>query len=153
MSTYQLVRHNRPNKDLPREESDAIERVRDCLRIQDWGPDLIIKAFRDLDTVFFMGRLVGNCLIRWRDREGCERKYNESHFYGLTAPLGPLRNRQVQIILNANLMFFQCANPYKEMWRTILVSALLPIAILQVHSYNPGLEPGRVADLCLISMK
>ena len=130
MSTYQLVRHNRPNKDLPREEADAIERLRECLRIKNWGPDLIIKAFRDLDTVFFRGRVVGNCLVRWRDREGCERKHRDCHFYGITSPVGPLENRQAQITLNANIMFFKCKNPYIEMWRTILVSEFLSIAIL-----------------------
>ena len=63
MSTYKLVRHNRYNKDLPQEEADAIERLRDGLKIKNWGPDLVIKAFRDLDTVFFRGRVVGNCLV------------------------------------------------------------------------------------------
>ena len=57
MAAYQLVRHNRPRKKHSPEEHDAIERLRECLTIEDWGPDLIIKAFRDLDTVFFKGRL------------------------------------------------------------------------------------------------
>ena len=57
MAAYQLVQHNRPGKQHSPEEHDAIERLRECLTIEDWGPDLIIKAFRDLDTVFFNGRL------------------------------------------------------------------------------------------------
>ena len=153
MSTYQLVRHNRPHKDIPQEEADAIERLRDCLKIKNWGPDLIIKAFRDLDTVFFRGRVVGNCLVRWRDREGCIREHRECHYYGATSPLGQIENRQVQITLNANLMFLECEDPYIEMWRTILVSSFLSIAILQVHYYNRGLELRRFADFWLISMK
>ena len=57
MAAYQLVRHNRPRKQPSSEEHDAIERLRECLAIEDWGPDIVIKAFRDLDTVFFKGRL------------------------------------------------------------------------------------------------
>ena len=153
MSTYQLVQHNRPDKDVPREEADAIKRVRDCLKIKKWGPDLIIKAFRDLDTVFFKGRIVGNCLVRWRDREGCERTHRACEFYGATTPVGPLENRQTQITLNANIMFFQCEDPYIEMWRTVLVSGFLSIAMLQVHDYNLGLKLGRFTNFCQTSMK
>ena len=57
MAAYQLVRHNRFRKKHSNEEHDAIERLRECFTIEDWGPDLVIKAFRDLDTVFFKGRL------------------------------------------------------------------------------------------------
>ena len=57
MAAYQIVRHNRPGKEASPEELDAIERLRDCLEIKAWGPDVVIKAFKDLDTVFFKGRL------------------------------------------------------------------------------------------------
>ena len=57
MAAYQLVRHNRPRKNTSTVEHDAIRRLRECFTIEDWGPDLVIKAFRDLDTVFFKGRL------------------------------------------------------------------------------------------------
>ena len=34
----------------------------------DWrGPDLAIKAFCDLDTVFFRGRLKGHVCVSWAD--------------------------------------------------------------------------------------
>ena len=147
VSTYKLVRHNRPYKEIPQEEADAIRRLRDCLKIKNWGPDLVIKAFRDLDTVFFKGRVVGNCLVRWRDREGCERMEGDCNFYGVTAPLGPSENRQAQIVLNGNIMFFECEDPYIEMWRTMLVSGFLSITILQVHSYNLGPSLGYLLTL------
>ena len=57
MAAYQLVQHNRLRKKHSNEEHDAIKRLRECFTIEDWGPDLVIKAFRDLDTVFFNGRL------------------------------------------------------------------------------------------------
>ena len=58
MAAYQIVRHNRLGKEPSPEEVDAIERLRDCLKIiKAWGPDVVLKAFKDLDTVFFKGRL------------------------------------------------------------------------------------------------
>lgn len=57
LAAYQLVRHNRPMREPSPEEHDAIKRLRECVTVEDWEPDLVIKAFRDLDTVFFKGRL------------------------------------------------------------------------------------------------
>ncbi|MCJ1262297.1 hypothetical protein MMC22_002167 [Lobaria immixta] len=39
----------------------AILRLRAGLEIQDWKPDLVIKAFHDLDTVFFQWKVAWPC--------------------------------------------------------------------------------------------
>lgn len=31
----------------------------------EYGPDIIVKAFADLDLVFFDGRLRGNVCVQW----------------------------------------------------------------------------------------
>lgn len=35
--------------------------------LSNWGPDLIIKMFADLDLVFFKGKLLGDAVVGWRD--------------------------------------------------------------------------------------
>lgn len=44
----------------------AIFRLRAGLGIKDWKSDLIIKAFMDLDAVFFAGKLRCHTTISWR---------------------------------------------------------------------------------------
>lgn len=44
----------------------AIFRLQGGLGIKDWKPDLIIKAFMDLDAVFFAGKLRCHTTISWR---------------------------------------------------------------------------------------
>ena len=34
-----------------------------------WGPDIVFKAFADLDLLFFMGELRGHVYLRWTDHE------------------------------------------------------------------------------------
>lgn len=123
MSTHLLLRHNRSGRRPPSKEVDAIRRLRKALKIVNWGPDLVIKAFQDLDTVFFRGVLVGNCLVKWRDPEGCRRRYaNSCAWYGLTERIGSPADRQVMITLSAEHIFLKCENPYDEMWKTMIVS-------------------------------
>ena len=121
MSTHLLVKHNRLEKELSSKEADAVKRLRKSLKIKDWGPDLIIKAFQDLDTLFFRGVLVGNCLVKWRDPEGCRRVDAEGKctWYGLTEPLA---SKQVAITLSAEHIFLKCSDPYGQMWKVMIVS-------------------------------
>lgn len=156
MATYEIARHNRPQKELSPEERTAIGRLRDSSKIKDWGPDLIIKAFQDLDTVFYKGCLVGNCLLRWRDLEGCDQKSRsgECSWYGITKPAGPKKNRQCEIILSAQHIIFGCRDPYIQMWRTMLVSGVPSSALTRVVVYLPdGLTWVKLLIPFLSSMK
>ena len=50
-------------------EFDAASRLGKAMqRFEDqmWGPDLVIKAFQDLDQAFFKGRLTGHVCICWK---------------------------------------------------------------------------------------
>lgn len=41
----------------------ALQRLRTGINMTHKAPDIVIKAFRDLDTAFFGGNLSGNCLV------------------------------------------------------------------------------------------
>lgn len=127
MSTYLLVRHNRLDREPSPKEADAIIRLRKSLKMKNWGPDLIIKAFEDLDTVFFRGCLVGNCLLKWRDPKGCRRvsAKDTCTWYGFTHWAGSPAHKQAAITLSAENIFLEDADPYGQMWKVILVSRFL----------------------------
>ena len=110
-ATYQLVRFNRVTKPLSPDEVAALSRLTRAVNIVEWGPDLAIKAFKDLDTLFFMGRLSGNCQVRWSD--------HKMHDYGTTESLA---HGQAKIWLNARLVLMGSpeegfTDPFVEMWR------------------------------------
>ncbi|KAL8658439.1 MAG: hypothetical protein Q9226_001007 [Calogaya cf. arnoldii] len=46
-----------------------MRRLANGMRLQEWGPDLVIKAFDDLDIVFFRGVLDTRTQIEWRTDE------------------------------------------------------------------------------------
>ena len=48
---------------------DAIERLQTLNKPKRWGPDIVFKAFSDLDTVISVGLLKGSCKIRWMTYE------------------------------------------------------------------------------------
>ena len=70
-ATEEILYQNSVDRKLPlaREEQQAIENLVDLvLDVQDgcrWGPDLAIKCFKDLDLVFFGGRLEGYVCVSW----------------------------------------------------------------------------------------
>lgn len=92
-------------------ERIAYRSLKSALQIKESAPDLIIKAFKDLDTLFFLGRLHGNCLIRWRDPARCD------HALGMTQLK---RYGQASISLNAHGIMLKSEEPYMEIFRTVL---------------------------------
>ncbi|CAF9917026.1 hypothetical protein IMSHALPRED_003374 [Imshaugia aleurites] len=64
-ATKEVVKHNRAGRQLPSSEMAAIARLRNVWKDHDWSPDVVIKAFRDLDTVFCCGRLQSKVRIQW----------------------------------------------------------------------------------------
>lgn len=84
----------RPNSRISPEVEAAISHLQAALKIQDWKPDLIIKAFKDLDIVFFAGKLRGHTTFSWR----CAPWWDEEegipvyiYIYGHRGPLGITR--------------------------------------------------------------
>ena len=63
-----------------------------------WGPDLAVKAFYDLDKVFFCGRLRGHVCLTWQRRE-----FFKDEGYGETESMS---GGKCVIHLNAFAIFF-----------------------------------------------
>ena len=64
-----IFEHNDLRRKPNKFERVAIERLSEAIdsgRRGDWSPDLIIKAFCDLDIVFFGGQLRGHVCVRWQ---------------------------------------------------------------------------------------
>ena len=113
-ATYQLTRFNRLTKELSPNERNACKNLKAALKLRDWGPDLIIKAFKDLDQLFFRGQLHGQCLVGWYTP--ASRKVSEQE-YGVTTFVPP---RSAKIRLNLPKIFLGTEEPYMEMFRTML---------------------------------
>ena len=96
--------------------------VRD--RTYRYHPDLVIKAFNDLDTVFFGGRLHGNVLVSWANSMECAELEREAGiFYGCTMSSTPEEKGQARIFLNARVMFLENVDdesPLRAMFCTLL---------------------------------
>lgn len=99
----------------------ALERLKNGLQLRPWGPDLVIKAFKDLDIAFFKGTLLGNVRVRWKGRQECNKLMGITDlFLGVTIPEG---HAQCRIILNAYTILVDSREgviPFRQMWRTIL---------------------------------
>lgn len=104
-------------------EHKALHRIADGLELTLWGPDLIIKAFDDLDIVFFNGTLATRTQISWQT----DREIGYPPAFGVTHSLGYGR---CHIMLNATGIFLRPPNPRAQMWQTMLhemvVSDTLP---------------------------
>ncbi|KAL9626615.1 MAG: hypothetical protein Q9204_007167 [Flavoplaca sp. TL-2023a] len=114
-----LVRHltARPSSRV----SAALHRIGISLELREWGPDLILKAFRDLDTAFFASTLSGRTTVQWKsDRELCAR--GDVGIYGITYE--PRRESDpTRIFLNAEVIFMDgSVGHFKQMWGTVSTS-------------------------------
>ena len=97
----------------------ALHRLRAGLKLMPWAPDIVIKAFRDLDIAFFKGTLSGNVTVRWEGKFKWVRKYGFEPAYGLTDKQG---HAQCHIALCAYAIFIDEKSyiPYRQMWETLL---------------------------------
>lgn len=113
----EIFQHNSLRRKPGELEQEAIERlfkaIRTATRDDIWGPDLIIKAFCDLDVVFFAGRLRGHCCVRWL-REWTNPK---DMLLGTTVFLG---GGKVAIRLNADTILLHHPEPVVCMFATML---------------------------------
>ena len=112
--------HNRPQRTPSAEENDAIVRLSNAIQRaahERWGPDLVIKAFCDLDRVFFRARLRGHVCLTWKPNES----FRGVSFAETTAVSRHGKGKCV-IHLNAMGVFLQpeCESVFEEMFATLL---------------------------------
>ncbi len=97
---------------------NALARLRLAAWDPRWGPDVIIKALQDIDTVFFNSRLRGNVKVHW-----CNSNNESIRGHLPRVPRGLMspgeRKGQCTVFLNADTIFAK-QNPCKQMWRTTL---------------------------------
>ena len=94
--------HNALGRSPSAEEDEAIDHLGAMIEKANqgsWGPEVVIKCFCDLDTVFFRGKLRDHVCVSWALNN---REFPESQTFGNSEPLG---HGKAWIILNAQVMF------------------------------------------------
>ena len=117
IATLEIVGHNDPRRRVPSYEREAICRLSDALRDSaryPWGPDLVIKAFLDLDLVFFRSALRGYVCVQW---DSMEVFADEGGSQGRTSVFPCPRN--ARIYLNAQAILLS-TSPFRHMFSTML---------------------------------
>lgn len=144
--TEDIMDHNDLSKRARTSEKAAIDRLATAVRHfhgingegYRWGPDLAIKAFSDLDLVFFGGCLTGNVCVTWSSNETdprlgeppCRGK-SQGVALGITERRHGVGERgQCRIILNAEAIFSRTSrtDPFESMMGTLLHE--------MVHAYD-----------------
>lgn len=119
--TNKLVQWLDINQPPDPESVAALRRLREGLKLEQWGPDLVIKAFKDLDQAFFMGTLTGNVLVVWKNVRDINNLWgllsSNGTTMGYTSKMG---HGQARITLDSPSHFRTASDPYREMWRTLL---------------------------------
>lgn len=129
--TTELILQNQTDKAVQPAERGAIGRLQrifeDIKHSGTYGPDLAIKAFNDLDLVFFGGYLRGRVRVRWSTCSTDSDLQNrtvprDSHScpYGFARKGRFLQRGEVHIVLNAGLIFFMEYSPLELMVSTLL---------------------------------
>ena len=121
-ATSEIVRHNQETRKIPPLELAAIDRLIDAiLDAEDKGyePDIIIKAFADLDLVFFNRRLRGSVCVQWASDEYFQKWQVPPGTWGFT--VRPQRGEMGQC-LNAKTILLDPSTdtPFKTMFGTLL---------------------------------
>lgn len=114
----EIFDHNDQKRTPSATENEALSRLIagfEIARREPWGPDLAIKAFCDLDKVFFCGRLKGNVFLTWMSKEPISR----GTLFGDTAYMGQGR---CVIRMNAYAIFFThiIGSKFVQMFGTLL---------------------------------
>lgn len=113
--TLQVVQHNDLRRELSSKESIAIHHLREAIYNAvryPWSPDLVIKAFLDLDIVFFAGVLSGSVGVSWKGPE-----FFSGDSLGTTKRGSPRGHALIHLNAEGILL---CPEPFKTMFSTIL---------------------------------
>ncbi|KAF6226818.1 hypothetical protein HO173_012322 [Letharia columbiana] len=120
-ATKEVVEHNKPSRKPSSAELAAIQRLRSALKDSLWSPDIVIKAFHDLDMIFFLGRLHHNVQFQWRTPDAFVTHVQPEDF-ALGATVGTGRVGQMSIMLHAHNLLLRdvIRDPWMHMWSTAL---------------------------------
>lgn len=158
-ATKEVVDHNEPGRTPSAAEMEAIGRLREVLKDHDWSPDIVIKAFRDLDTVFFCGRLQDKVKIQWSspgdlypfmipgklvNAHTNTRMWGQKFDGTILDPRSERRFRQTTIRLSARNVFLLpfWKNPWMLMWCLVLHEMCHAVEGVRVQS-DPEPEHGK----------
>ena len=124
-ATTEIVWHNKETRKIPPLETAAIERLIDAiLDAEEYGysPDLIVKAFADLDVVFFNGKFRDNVYVQWASDEYFQRSKVPAGTWGFTVRPKPGEVGQCRIKLNAKTILVDPSTDtsFKTMFGTML---------------------------------
>ncbi len=115
IAAREVFEHNDPTRIPSVAENEAIRRLdtvfKDAAQ-RFWGPDLAIKAFCDLDKVFFCARLTGHVYLSWKRNIG----------RGVWGKTGYLWRGKAVILLGAYNIFFhpEGGSGFVHMFATLL---------------------------------
>lgn len=117
IATREVFDHNHPERAPSAAENEAISRLVTGFKNagqEPWGPDLAIKAFCDLDQVFFCGRLKGHVCLTWKRDRSFKRNCFGCTYY--------LEDGKCVIQLNAHGIFFspEVGPSFIQMFSTLL---------------------------------
>ena len=84
---------------------NLITAIRSGSRGYRYGPDIVIKALKDLETVFLGGRLRGNVCVQWADVYMYEKQHIANTFWDVCQSPRRRERGQVRIVLNADAIF------------------------------------------------
>ena len=124
-ATAEIIRHNKESRKIPHLELAAVDRLIDAIldaEDKGYGPDIIIKAFADLDLVFFDGRLRGNVCVQWASDEYFQKWRVPPGTWGFTVRPQPGEKGQCRVYLNAKTILLDPSTdiPFKTMFGTLL---------------------------------
>ena len=131
---------HRPSFDEHRAISNLEYAIRDHNFI--YHPDIVVKAFNDLDTLFFGGRLSGNVLVSWPNSTQCAEleKTTEPGLLGCKDGFIPGEQGQARIYLHpSNIFLGKPANedPLRKMFSTLIHEvSCIPILI---EAFRPSM--------------
>lgn len=136
-ATVELERFLDPSARIDFTVQEAIDRLQAGLSIHDWKPDLVIKAFCDLDIVFFDGKLRGKTTIHWRRKSWWihEARSLNGHRREL-ARTDYLGNGKAAIHLNAWGILLDSPNAKTTMWSVVLHEMVVSSYISVAHTIS-----------------
>lgn len=95
-ATKELYEHKNLERQPTPTKTATVARLRTALRIENWHPDVVIKAFHDLDTIFFNGCLRGNDCVCWSDARTNWRHLHGSSLVKVNAQMASIGRRAAQ---------------------------------------------------------
>ncbi len=137
-ATQQLVKAHADGVHLNHDQAAALDRLQGLSNLTRWGGDVAIKAFNDLDVIFFMGRLRGNIYLRWSDKKDT----GASQWLGLTLFAGLIAPRITIQLSTTYLKDIRCS--LRDVWSTLIHEMIHAYLFLMVGEDAVGDDIGGI---------